>query len=138
MIAFVELLKNILNELRSLTPPPSSDIPLQITQTLVTIATTVRPQDADVIANIAAGQPGYDVISVFNEKKKLANKIWLINDGPGTLFVIASGDGERFTGEGDLLKNESRAFTQVFELRVRSPNALTQWRLSEFEPGFML
>lgn len=132
-----DFLKSIFEELLTLTPPPPTDIPIQITQTLVTVATPLRPEDPDVIANAVAGTPGYDIISVFDEKKKLSNRIWVINDGPGTLFVISSSDGERFTGEGDLMVHETRAFTHCFELRVRSPDALTKWRASEFEPGFL-
>lgn len=137
MVSSVDLLKNILCELLRLTPPPPTDIPIQIAQTQVTIATPIRPHDANVIANAVAGQVGYNIISVFIEKKKLSNRIWVINDGPGTLFVISSSDGERFTGEGDILVHETRAFTHCFELRVRSPDALTKWRASEFEPGFL-
>lgn len=135
MVSDTILINNILSELGRLTPPPPTDVPIQITQTQVTIATPTRPHDANVIANAAAGQVGYDIINVFNEKKKLSNRIWLINDGPGTLFVISSSNGERFTGEGDLLPHEFRGFTQVFELRIRSPDGLTRWRATEFEPG---
>ncbi len=135
MVSDTILINNILSELSRLTPPPTTDVPIQISQTQVTIATPVRPHDANVIANAAAGQVGYDIISAFNEKKKLSNRIWLICDGPGTLFVISSSDGKSFTGEGDLLPHEFRAFTQVYELRVRSPDGLTKWRATEFEPG---
>lgn len=131
----VELLINLLSELLRLTPPPPTDIPIQIAQTQVTVATPTKPDSPDAIADAASGLPGYDIISVFNEKKKLSNRIWVINDSPGTLFVISSSDGERFTGEGDILVHEWRAFTQCFELRVRSPDVLTKWRASEFEPG---
>ncbi len=134
----ISLLKSILVEVLRLTPPLSSDIPIQIVQTQVTIATPVRPDHPDVVANAAAGLPGYDIISVWNEKKKLSNKIWLVNDGPGTLFAISSSDGQCFTGEGDIMIHEFRAFTQVFELRVRSPDGLTRWRATEFEPGSVI
>jgi hypothetical protein len=113
------------------------DIPIQIAQTAVTIATPIRPLDPDTIANAAAGMPGYDIISIFNEKEKISEKIWLVNDGPGTLFALCSADGELFTGEGDILIHEYRAFVAVYELRVRSPDATTKYRLSEFEPGIM-
>lgn len=138
MVSNVELLKNLLSELLRLTPPPPTDIPIQITQTPVTIATPTKPDSPDAIANAVSGLTGYDIISIFNEKKKLSNRVWLINDGPGTLFVISSSDGERFTGEGDLMVRETRAFTHCFELRVRSPDALTKWRASEFEPGHLV
>jgi len=137
MVSSVELLKHILCELLRLTPPSPADIPIQIAQTLVTIATPIKPDSPDAIANAVSGLTGYDIISIFNEKKKLSNRVWLINDGPGTLFVISSSDGERFTGEGDLLVHETRAFTHCFELRVRSPDPLTKWRASEFEPGYL-
>lgn len=133
MTKTADLLKDILTELQRLTPPPPTDVPINIGQTQVTAATPVKPSDPDVIAS--AGQPGYDVISVFNEKKKLSNKIWVINDGPGVLFAIASSNGERWTGESEILVKETRALTQIYELRVRSPDATTKYRVTEYEPA---
>ncbi len=133
MTKTADLLKDILTELQRLTPPPPTDVPINIGQTQVTAATPVKPSDPDVIAS--AGQPGYDVISVFNEKKKLSNKIWVMNDGPGILFAMASSNGERWTGESEILVKETRAFTQVYELRVRSPDAATKYRATEYEPA---
>lgn len=133
MTKTADLLKDILTELQRLTPPPPTDVPINIGQTQVTAATPVKPSDPDVI--VSAGQPGYDVISVFNEKKKLSNKIWVVNDGPGILFAIASSNGERWTGESEILVKETRAFTQVYELRVRSPDATTKYRVTEYEPA---
>lgn len=127
------LLKEILVELKRITPPPPTDVPINISQTQVTIATSVKPTDPDIIAS--AGQPGYDIISVFNEKKKLSNKIWVINDGPGVLFAIASSNGERWCGESEILIHETRSFTQAFEIRIRSPDGTTKYRVSEYEPA---
>lgn len=134
----LDVLKNILSELSRLTPPPALDIPFNVSQTTVTVATPVKPQDPNVIANAAAGTPGYDIIHVYTVKKKLSNKIFLINDGPGTLFAVCSPDGQNFTGEGDILVHEFRAFTQVWGLWVRSPDGTTKFRITEYEPGSLV
>lgn len=125
-------LKDILS---MLVPPFPEDIVINRAQTTVSISTPTKPQDPDVIANAAAGQAGYDTISVFYEKKKLSNKVWVINDGPGTLFAVATADGQKWSGESEIFPKEFRAFTTVYELRVRSPDASTKYRVMEYEPG---
>ncbi len=129
------LLLDILDKIKLLTPPNPEDIVINRAQATVSIATPIRPGNPDILADAAAGQPGYDIIPVFNDKTKISTKIWVINDGPGVLFAIASSDGSRFCGESEIMDKETRAFTQVYEIRVRSPNDATKYRVTEYEPG---
>lgn len=125
---------DILKVLRRSEPAPG--VPINITQTQVTIATVNRPTDANVIANAAAVQPGYDKIEVFNSVHRTGN-VFLINDGPGTLFFVMTPDAQNWTGESEIMAHEFRFVTSAWEIRVRSPNAATVYRVTEFRPGFI-
>lgn len=116
------------------------DALINIAQTSVTIATSTKPQDPDVIANATAvpAQTGYDRIIIYNEVHRLSNKIWVINDGPDTLFAVATADAIKWSGESDILPGESRGFFNAYELRVRSPTATTKYRVTEYEPDPVL
>jgi len=124
-------LPDLLHELQKITPP--SGVLISRPQSQISIATPIRPHDPDSIS--LPGSPGYDIISVFNDVERLAPRVWLTNDGPGTLFAICSPDGIKWTGECDIFPNEFRIFTGVWELRVRSPDANCKYRVSEFEIG---
>jgi hypothetical protein len=91
--------KIIAEALERLAPPPAAHYPLiQRVQTTVSAATATRPDSPDAIS--VGGSAGYDVIPVYTEKKRLSQAIWVLNDGPGTLYVIVSADGKSWTGEG--------------------------------------
>ena len=108
-------------------------------QTTVTVATPVRPADPDVLA--VGGAAGYDRIIIFHELNRLSPKCWVINDGAEQaapiLYAVATSDGMKWSGESEILNHEFRAFFNVHEIRVRSPNAATRYRTSEYEPGFL-
>lgn len=125
-------LRGILTELRRISSPEG--ILINRAQTTVTVGTPTRP-DVDQIANAATGTPGYDTVPVFDDVHRLANRLWIVCDGPGTLFAIVSPNGTDWCGEGEIFPNEFRVFTGVWELRVRSPNAACAYRVSEFEIG---
>lgn len=122
---------DILRELQKITPP--SGVLISRPQAQISIATAARPHDPDVVS--MPGSPGYDVISIFNDVERQSPKLWLVNDGPGTLFAICSPDGIKWSGECDIFQNEFRIFTGVWELRVRSPDASNKYRVSEFAVG---
>ena len=104
------------------------------TSTTVTVATPVRPGSPDILA--AGGATGYDRIAIyFEELPRISDKVWVICDGPGSLFVITTYDFKKWSGEDEILPGEWRAFTTVYELRVRSPNANTAYRVTEYEPS---
>jgi len=123
---FLQIIR-IVNKLR-----PPDDALINAPQTTVTIATPTKPESPEVLAT--AGQTGYDRVFVFLDGQRISSKIWVINDGPGTLFVIASYNLVKWSGESEIFLGEYRAFFNVYELRVRSPNAATRYRLTEYEP----
>lgn len=120
----------IIRLVKKLHPPDTALI--NAAQTTVTIATPTRPGNPDVLAT--ASQTGYDRVFVYFDGQRISSKIWVINDGPGTLFVIASYNLIKWSGESEIFPGEFRAFFNVYELRVRSPNAATRYRLTEYEP----
>ncbi len=112
---------------------------LNIAQTPISIATATKPQDPDVIANAAIGQTGYDAITVYDDLRRLAPVVYVMNDGTGgagTLFAVSTSDGITWSGESEILIHEFRAFYNVHEIRVRSP-AIVLYRVSEYMPGFL-
>lgn len=112
---------------------PPDDALINAARTTVTIATPTRPGNPDMLAT--AVLPGYDRVFVYLDGQRISRKIWLINDGPGTLFAIASYNLVKWSGESEILVGETRAFFNVFELRVRSPDVSTRYRLTEYEPA---
>jgi len=112
---------------------------LNYPQAAITAATALRPTDPDVIA--VAGVAGYDRIIVFHELNRLSPKCWVINDGGvqagSILYAIATSDGIKWSGESEILEHESRAFFNVYEIRVRSPDITLNYRATEYEPGYL-
>ncbi len=130
----IKWLRGILNELRRISPPEG--VLINRPQATVSIATPARPDSPDILAVPASGITGYDSIPIYTELKRLANRLWVVNDGDtGTLFAISTPDGIHWTGESEIFTNEFRLFTGVWELRLRSPNATLKYRVSEFEIG---
>lgn len=133
------LMQNILEDLKII----NRKFPYFINypQAAVTVATPLRPSDPDVLSTgVAPG--GYDRIVVFHELNRLSPKCWVMNDGDGAqgtpiLYAISTSDGIKWSGESEILTHEFRAFFNVYEIRVRSPNAATRYRTSEYEPGFL-
>lgn len=113
--------------------PPHDALINQPRRTL-TIATPTRPDSPNIIADAANGITGYDRVLVFFDGQRISSKVWLVNDGPGTLFAIASYNLIKWSGESEILLGETRAFTGIYELRVRSPDATTRYRVTEYEP----
>ena len=111
---------------------PPEDALIAYPATTVTAATPIKPSDPDVLA--VGGAAGYDPVLIFYNGQRISDKVWVINDGPGSLFVIASHNLIIWSGEDEIKPGEFRAFTSVYELRVRSPTAGTAYRITEYEP----
>lgn len=96
-----------------------------------TIATPTTPSSPDTIATAAI--PGYDSLQINHLLSRNSPRLTLINDGPGTLYVISSDDGERWSQTEIIVQfGEYRVLNNVFELRLRSPQ-LTSYRATEGE-----
>jgi len=112
---------------------------LNYPQAAITAATAVRPVDPDVLA--VAGAAGYDRIVVYHELNRLSPKCWVINDGGeqagSILYAVATSNGIKWSGESEILEHESRAFSNVYEIRVRSPDITLNYRTTEYEPGYL-
>jgi hypothetical protein len=132
------LLEGILRLVKKLTTP--DDVLVNYPQTTITIATPTRPDSPDILANNTAVPPlpGYDPISIYYDRHRIANSIWLTNDGGDTLYAISSHNGINWSGESEVFPGESREFTDVFELRVRSPRACTMYRVTQYKPEGLL
>ena len=97
----------------------------------VTIATATTPISPETIATAAT--TGYTRLQINHLLSRNSPRITLINDGPGTLYVISSDDGERWSQTEIIVQyGEYRVFNNVFELRIRSPQ-LTSFRATEGE-----
>lgn len=82
----------------------------------------------------------YDVLDVHNAKSPAGNAdvLWVIADGPVSptdpfIYVRSSSDRQSFTQEVPVRLGEKWGFEDVYELRVRSALAGTQYRASEYD-----
>lgn len=97
----------------------------------VPIATLTIPTTPDTIAT--ATIPGYYSLDINHILSRNSPRLTLINDGPGTLYVISSDDGERWSQTEVIVQfGEYRVFNNVSDLRIRSPQ-LTSFRATEGE-----
>ncbi len=113
---------------------PPVEALMGISDTPISIATPIEPTDPDVIANSSLRITGYDRVSIVDQVHRLSPEVWVVNDGPGMLYVICSPDLIKWNGENQINPGEAWAFYNVRELRLRSPVAGTQYRLSEYKP----
>ena len=125
-----EIIRNVSRVSHYAAPP--EDALIAYPSTAVTVATPAKPGNPDIIAT--GGAAGYDRVLIFFNGQRISDKVWLINDGPGSLFVLTSYDLVKWSGEDEVKPGEFRAFTTAYELRVRSPLASTTYRLTEYEP----
>ena len=97
----------------------------------VSIITPNTPASPDTIATPTI--VGYDRLQVNHLLSRNSPRLTVINDGPGTLYIISSDDGERWSQTEVVVQyGEYRVFNNVFELRIRSPQ-LTSYRVTEGE-----
>ena len=99
----------------------------------ISIITAATPASPDTISDAAGAITGYDRLEVNHLLSRNSPRLTLVNDGPGTLYVITSDDGERWSQTEVVVQfGEYRVFNNVFELRLRSPQ-LTSFRATEGE-----
>lgn len=91
-------------------------------QTIETAVTTVIP----------AEDSRYTQHSVYEEMTRTAPVLYLINLGPGNMYIRTSGNGEDFSSiEYAVFEGGVTSFYDVYEARVRSPVAGTKYILTE-------
>lgn len=93
------------------------------------------------LTNAVAAEPNIDNVSatgytqelIFPVLQRLSPELYVINLGPGTIFVRASKNGSDFSLQSPVFEGDNKTFYDVFELRLRSPTASTQYIVTENE-----
>lgn len=109
---------------------PKKTIQYYINQT-VTYATPTQPISRDVFAT--ASSAGYDRIQVHKNINRNADEFQVINEGPGSLFLLYTTDYQNWTqNEIKLNEGKSTILNNVYELRVRAPRATCTYTATEY------
>ena len=86
----------------------------------------VDPQDFD--------SPIYNKEMIFSVLERYSDIIHVINGGTNPLFVIVSHEGStNFSKESVIFPGEVNDFYNIYELRLRSPEAGLQYRVTEYD-----
>lgn len=93
------------------------------------------------LTNAVAAEPEIDNVSatgytqqfIFPILQRLSPELYVINLGPGTIFLRVSKNGHDFSLQSPVFEGEVKTFYDVFEIRLRSPTAQTQYLITEFE-----
>ena len=89
------------------------------------------PQDNDTNP-----MTGYTIVNVYTILGRRAPVIYLMNEGPGTIFArfTSTGNETGFLSEEKVVfEGEYATFHDVWQLILRTPTAGTQYRFSEFQ-----
>ena len=96
------------------------------------IATPDKPESQDVIATTTFA--GYTQHRINEKIHRNASKLYVINDGPTALYVVSTPDAKRWSAdEAIVYSGESREFYNVYEIRVRTPEADHIYRVTEYD-----
>lgn len=76
---------------------------------------------------------GYTQEQIFSILQRLSPELYFINFGPGTVFLRVSKNGSEFSLQSPVFEGEVKTYYDVFEVRLRSPTAQTQYLITEFE-----
>ena len=127
VILLNNMTKTLTNETPSGTYFDSGSVTIDVASPDVLDADTIYSSGSPLI-------PGYTQVLVHDIMRRNSNRLSIINDGPGALYVRASDDGNKFSQiEIALLFGEARTFFNVYELRIRSPDATNQFRATEYD-----
>lgn len=78
---------------------------------------------------------GYTVVDVYTILGRRAPVIYLLNEGPGTIFsrfTSVNSISGFLSAEKPVFEGETAEFHNVWQLRLRTPTAGTQYRFTEF------
>lgn len=96
------------------------------------IATPNQPESQDTIAT--ATSAGYTQHRINEKIGRNASKLYVINDGPIALYVVTTPDAKKWSAdEAIIYSGESREFYDVYEIRVRTPEADHKYRVTEYD-----
>lgn len=103
-----------------------------ITNTIAA-AGAVDPQDFD--------SPVYNIEKVWANLEHNAQNLYILNDEPingNNLFAIVSHKSVMdFTTEMTIPPQEYLAYSNVYEIRLRSPKQGARYRVTEYKPGIL-
>lgn len=88
------------------------------------------PQDSDTNPTT-----GYTVVNVYTILGRKAPVIYLMNEGPGTIFARITSQSSIsgfLSAEKPVFEGETAEFHDVWQLRLRTTTAGTEYRFSEF------
>ena len=89
-------------------------------------ATASDPGDADAAA--------YQQERIYDTIQRRADRVFVVNDGIGTLFVRVSHDGmNTFSQETPVYPGDTKEYNNVYELRLRSPTIDLPYRVTEYD-----
>ena len=109
---------------------PRKDIQYYINQT-VTYAPPTQPISREVFAT--ASSAGYDRIQVRKDISRNADEFQVINEGPGSLYLLYTTDYQNWTqNEIKLDEGKNTILNNVYELRVRAPRATCTYTATEY------
>lgn len=101
------------------------DSGLQILPNAVTTAPT--PDNVNPVT-------GYTRVVIYDILNRTSPELYFLNQGPGTIFLRMSKDGKMFSeSENVVFEGEVKTFYDVYELRIRTTTAATQYIVTEFE-----
>lgn len=101
-------------------------------QTFANVVTTVPAEDDVSIT-------GYTRVAIKDVLNRLSQEIYLMNQGPGTIYARKSNDGKTFSAtEIPIFAGEKGTFNDLYELRIRSDIALTRYRITEYETNLVI
>lgn len=124
------LLDDIKQGVRS---PQSQPIALYNTgRVTINVATPNQVSSDQISDNVTT--PGYVTENVNNAMGRNAYKAYVINRGPGDLYLIYSSGGNIFgPNEALLLEGATEILFNVYEIRLRSPTIGCQYEVTEYE-----
>jgi len=70
---------------------------------------------------------------VYDFLSQNAENIFVINDGPGAIYVKYSNDGIHYSNEFIMYENEIKNYINAHDLKIKTPNTGVSYRVTEFE-----
>lgn len=93
------------------------------------------------LANAVAAEPdtdnvsatGYVRVGIYDTLERISPVLYLINNGPGIIYARMSKNGQEFSFESPINEGEVKTYYNVYEIRLRSPTANTNYIVTEYE-----
>lgn len=96
------------------------------------VATPTQPSSREVLATIS--QPGYERVQIRKDIGRNGRKVYIVNDGPGTLYAIATKESFNWTSEEILIEDGRHiVLYNVYEVRVRSIISGCAYTVTEYD-----